>query len=83
MEHIQEIRSLRQRLEDSIKTNEKLRRQLERRGSEFDQGKEDLPKGASLVMRLPGLTFCVLGRASNLRPERLQFKSGLCCLSPG
>lgn len=53
MEHIQEIRSLRKRLEDSIKTNEKLRRQLERRGSEFDQGKEDLPKGASLVMLLP------------------------------
>ncbi|XP_037348631.1 CDK5 regulatory subunit-associated protein 2 isoform X1 [Talpa occidentalis] len=38
MEHIQEIRSLRKRLEESIKTNEKLRRQLERQGSEFDQG---------------------------------------------
>uniref|UniRef100_G1P3Q5 CDK5 regulatory subunit-associated protein 2 n=1 Tax=Myotis lucifugus TaxID=59463 RepID=G1P3Q5_MYOLU len=38
MEHIQEIRSLRQRLEESIKTNEKLRRQLERQGLEFDQG---------------------------------------------
>ncbi|XP_032334204.1 CDK5 regulatory subunit-associated protein 2 isoform X6 [Camelus ferus] len=34
MEHIQEIRSLRKRLEESIKTNEKLRRQLERQGSE-------------------------------------------------
>uniref|UniRef100_A0A671FLU2 CDK5 regulatory subunit-associated protein 2 n=1 Tax=Rhinolophus ferrumequinum TaxID=59479 RepID=A0A671FLU2_RHIFE len=42
MEHIQEIRSLRQRLEDSIKTNEKLRRQLERRGSEFDQGSSNI-----------------------------------------
>nr|KAF6331570.1 CDK5 regulatory subunit associated protein 2 [Pipistrellus kuhlii] len=38
MEHIQEIRSLRQRLEESIKTNEKLRSQLERHGLEFDQG---------------------------------------------
>ncbi|XP_015426111.1 PREDICTED: CDK5 regulatory subunit-associated protein 2 isoform X3 [Myotis davidii] len=38
MEHIQEIRSLRQRLEESIKTNEQLRRQLERQGLEFDQG---------------------------------------------
>lgn len=38
MEHIQEIRSLRMRLEESIKTNEKLRRQLERQGSEPDQG---------------------------------------------
>ncbi|XP_049629750.1 CDK5 regulatory subunit-associated protein 2 [Suncus etruscus] len=38
MEHIQEIRSLRKRLEESIKTNEKLRRQLERQGSEPDQG---------------------------------------------
>lgn len=44
MEHIQEIRSLRKRLEESIKTNEKLRRQLEWQGSEFDQGKKDLPK---------------------------------------
>ncbi|XP_036915051.1 CDK5 regulatory subunit-associated protein 2 isoform X1 [Sturnira hondurensis] len=38
MEHIQEIRSLRKRLEESIKTNEKLRRQLEQQGSELDQG---------------------------------------------
>ncbi|XP_054999625.1 CDK5 regulatory subunit-associated protein 2 isoform X2 [Sorex araneus] len=38
MKHIQEIRSLRKRLEESIKTNEKLRRQLERQGSEADQG---------------------------------------------
>ncbi|KAM5258708.1 CDK5 regulatory subunit-associated protein 2 isoform 8-T9 [Hipposideros larvatus] len=42
MEHIQEIRSLRKRLEESIKTNEKLRRQLERRGSEFDQGSANI-----------------------------------------
>ena len=47
MEHIQEIRSLRKRLEESIKTNEKLRRQLERQGSEFDQGKKDLPKASA------------------------------------
>ncbi|KAL4825459.1 hypothetical protein H8958_001529 [Nasalis larvatus] len=38
MEHIQEIRTLRKRLEESIKTNDKLRKQLERQGSEFDQG---------------------------------------------
>ncbi|XP_070452320.1 CDK5 regulatory subunit-associated protein 2 isoform X1 [Equus przewalskii] len=38
MEHIQEIRSLRKRLEESIKTNEQLRRQLERQGAEFDKG---------------------------------------------
>ncbi|XP_042636312.1 CDK5 regulatory subunit-associated protein 2 [Orycteropus afer afer] len=38
MEHIQEIRTLRKRLEESIKTNEKLRKQLERQGSDFDQG---------------------------------------------
>ncbi|KAK2507633.1 hypothetical protein MC885_015478 [Smutsia gigantea] len=37
MELIQEIQSLKNRLEESIKTNEKLRRQLERQGSEFDQ----------------------------------------------
>ncbi|XP_032162924.1 CDK5 regulatory subunit-associated protein 2 isoform X6 [Mustela erminea] len=38
MEHIQEIRSLRKRLEESIKTNEKLRGQLERQGSGLDPG---------------------------------------------
>ncbi|GAB1288590.1 CDK5 regulatory subunit-associated protein 2 [Apodemus speciosus] len=38
MEHIQEIRTLRKHLEESIKTNEKLRKQLERQGSEADQG---------------------------------------------
>ncbi|MBW01723.1 CDK5 regulatory subunit-associated protein 2, partial [Eschrichtius robustus] len=42
MEHIQEIRSLRRRLEESIKTNEKLRRQLERQGSEIDQGSSNI-----------------------------------------
>uniref|UniRef100_A0A8C3YJ53 CDK5 regulatory subunit-associated protein 2 n=1 Tax=Catagonus wagneri TaxID=51154 RepID=A0A8C3YJ53_9CETA len=42
MEHIQEIRSLRKRLEESIKTNEKLRRQLERQGSEFDTGSSNI-----------------------------------------
>ncbi|XP_005382660.1 PREDICTED: CDK5 regulatory subunit-associated protein 2 isoform X4 [Chinchilla lanigera] len=42
MEHIQEIRTLRKRLEDSIKTNEKLRKQLERQGSEFDQGSANI-----------------------------------------
>uniref|UniRef100_H2PT81 CDK5 regulatory subunit-associated protein 2 n=2 Tax=Pongo abelii TaxID=9601 RepID=H2PT81_PONAB len=42
MEHIQEIRTLRKRLEESIKTNEKLRKQLERQGSEFDQGSTNI-----------------------------------------
>nr|XP_045006539.1 CDK5 regulatory subunit-associated protein 2 isoform X2 [Jaculus jaculus] len=42
MEHIQEIRSLRKRLEESIKTNEKLRKQLERQGSEMDQGSTNI-----------------------------------------
>lgn len=45
MEHIQEIRTLRNRLEESIKTNEKLRKQLERQGSEAEQGKEELSQG--------------------------------------
>lgn len=41
MEHLQEIRILRQRLEYSIKTNERLRKQLERQitDKELDQGK--------------------------------------------
>ncbi|CAN0465553.1 unnamed protein product [Rangifer tarandus platyrhynchus] len=42
MEHIQEIRSLRKRLEESIKTNEKLRKQLERQGAECDQGSSNV-----------------------------------------
>uniref|UniRef100_A0A8C5VU46 CDK5 regulatory subunit-associated protein 2 n=1 Tax=Microcebus murinus TaxID=30608 RepID=A0A8C5VU46_MICMU len=42
MEHIQEIRTLRKRLEESIKTNEKLRKQLERQESEFDQGSTNI-----------------------------------------
>uniref|UniRef100_A0A8B9PR84 CDK5 regulatory subunit-associated protein 2 n=1 Tax=Apteryx owenii TaxID=8824 RepID=A0A8B9PR84_APTOW len=42
MEHLQEIRILRQRLEDSIKTNERLRKQLERQvtDKELDQDKQ-------------------------------------------
>ncbi|KAM6183803.1 CDK5 regulatory subunit-associated protein 2 [Erethizon dorsatum] len=42
MEHIQEIRTLRKRLEESIKTNEKLRKQLERQGPEFHQGSTNI-----------------------------------------
>ncbi|KAM8796660.1 LOW QUALITY PROTEIN: CDK5 regulatory subunit-associated protein 2 [Eudromia elegans] len=44
MEHLQEIRILRQRLEDSIKTNERLRKQLERQVSdkELDQGSANI-----------------------------------------
>ncbi|EMP38105.1 CDK5 regulatory subunit-associated protein 2 [Chelonia mydas] len=44
MEHLQEIRSLRQRLEDSIKTNERLRLQLERQVTdmELNQGSSNI-----------------------------------------
>lgn len=31
MEHLQEVRALRQRLEETIRTNERLREQLERK----------------------------------------------------
>ncbi|XP_029470232.1 CDK5 regulatory subunit-associated protein 2-like [Rhinatrema bivittatum] len=43
MEHLQEIRMLRQRLEESIKTNEKLREQLERQiaNAGLDQDKQN------------------------------------------
>lgn len=45
MEHLQEIRILRQRLEHSIKTNERLRKHLERQvtDKELDQGKSLFP----------------------------------------
>uniref|UniRef100_A0A8C3JF00 CDK5 regulatory subunit-associated protein 2 n=1 Tax=Calidris pygmaea TaxID=425635 RepID=A0A8C3JF00_9CHAR len=44
MEHLQEIRILRQRLEYSIKTNERLRKQLERQvtNKELDQGSANI-----------------------------------------
>ncbi|KFU85400.1 CDK5 regulatory subunit-associated protein 2, partial [Chaetura pelagica] len=44
MEHLQEIRVLRQRLERSIKTNERLRKQLERQATdkELDQGSANI-----------------------------------------
>ncbi|KAM4647418.1 CDK5 regulatory subunit-associated protein 2 isoform 5-T5 [Amazona ochrocephala] len=44
MEHLQEIRILRQRLEYSIKTNERLRKQLERQvtDKELDQGSANI-----------------------------------------
>uniref|UniRef100_A0A8C8SPC5 CDK5 regulatory subunit-associated protein 2 n=1 Tax=Pelusios castaneus TaxID=367368 RepID=A0A8C8SPC5_9SAUR len=44
MEHLQEIRTLRQRLEDSIKTNERLRMQLERQVTdiELNQGSANI-----------------------------------------
>lgn len=45
MEHLQEIRILRQRLEYSIKNNERLRKQLEKQvtDKELDQGKNIFP----------------------------------------
>lgn len=36
-EHLQEIRALRQRLEESIRTNDRLREQLERRLAEVER----------------------------------------------
>uniref|UniRef100_A0A5F8GYJ7 CDK5 regulatory subunit-associated protein 2 n=1 Tax=Monodelphis domestica TaxID=13616 RepID=A0A5F8GYJ7_MONDO len=42
MEHLQEIRTLRQRLEESIKTNERLRKQLEQQGGELEQGSANI-----------------------------------------
>ncbi|XP_054249304.1 CDK5 regulatory subunit-associated protein 2 [Indicator indicator] len=44
MEHLQEIRILRQRLEHSIKTNERLRKHLERQATdkELDQGSANI-----------------------------------------
>lgn len=36
-EHLQEIRALRQRLEESIRTNDRLREQLERRLAEVEK----------------------------------------------
>ncbi|XP_051835485.1 CDK5 regulatory subunit-associated protein 2 isoform X1 [Antechinus flavipes] len=42
MEHLQEIRTLRQRLEESIKTNDRLRKQLEHQGGELEQGSANI-----------------------------------------
>ncbi|XP_074067818.1 CDK5 regulatory subunit-associated protein 2 isoform X3 [Macrotis lagotis] len=42
MEHLQEIRTLRQRLEESIKTNDRLRKQLEQQGGELEQGSANI-----------------------------------------
>lgn len=36
-EHLQEIRALRQRLEESIRTNDRLREQLEKRLAEVEK----------------------------------------------
>lgn len=65
MEHIQEIRTLRKNLEEFIKTNEKLQKQLEHQRSETDQGKEGLSQGKKWglvgccsVMCLPEEALC-------------------------
>uniref|UniRef100_A0A6I8NBW1 CDK5 regulatory subunit associated protein 2 n=1 Tax=Ornithorhynchus anatinus TaxID=9258 RepID=A0A6I8NBW1_ORNAN len=42
MEHLQEIRTLRKRLEESIKTNDRLRKQLERQGTELETGSANI-----------------------------------------
>lgn len=51
MEHLQEIRILRQRLEYSIKTNERLRKQLERQvtDKELDQGKNSFDENTESI----------------------------------
>ncbi|KAM5184902.1 CDK5 regulatory subunit-associated protein 2 isoform 4-T4 [Callospermophilus lateralis] len=77
MEHIQEIRTLRKRLEESIKTNEKLRKQLERQGSEFDQDKqkeneklrESLSGNVASLERLQQEHASVRGENERLRKE--------------
>ncbi|XP_038600485.1 CDK5 regulatory subunit-associated protein 2 isoform X2 [Tachyglossus aculeatus] len=42
MEHLQEVRTLRKRLEESIKTNDRLRKQLERQGTELETGSANI-----------------------------------------
>lgn len=50
-EHLQEIRALRQRLEESIRTNDRLREQLERRLAEVekDPGERTEQRAALLI----------------------------------
>ncbi|XP_032162921.1 CDK5 regulatory subunit-associated protein 2 isoform X3 [Mustela erminea] len=77
MEHIQEIRSLRKRLEESIKTNEKLRGQLERQGSGLDPDKqkeneklrESLSRKAANLELLQREYACVKGENERLQRE--------------
>ncbi|XP_058999499.1 CDK5 regulatory subunit-associated protein 2 isoform X3 [Mustela lutreola] len=77
MEHIQEIRSLRKRLEESIKTNEKLRGQLERQGSGLDPDKqkeneklrESLSRKAVNLELLQREYACVKGENERLQRE--------------
>ncbi|XP_075026512.1 CDK5 regulatory subunit-associated protein 2 isoform X2 [Calonectris borealis] len=81
MEHLQEIRILRQRLEYSIKTNERLRKQLERQvtDKELDQDKqkeneklrESLSKKNAVIERLREAYECI--KKEN---ERLQKQIG-------
>lgn len=55
-EHLQEIRALRQRLEESIRTNDRLREQLEKRLAEVekDPGTVSLSMPACLTLLLVG-----------------------------
>lgn len=50
-EHLQEIRALRQRLEESIRTNDRLREQLEKRLAEVekDPGERNVHSAASAL----------------------------------
>lgn len=43
-EHLQEIRALRQRLEESIRTNDRLKEQLEKRLAEVEKDPGTHPK---------------------------------------
>ena len=59
-EHLQEIRALRQRLEESIRTNDRLREQLEKRLAEVEKDPGTHLKSSTLVS-LP-LSVCLIIR---------------------
>uniref|UniRef100_A0A8C3RGL1 CDK5 regulatory subunit-associated protein 2 n=1 Tax=Cyanoderma ruficeps TaxID=181631 RepID=A0A8C3RGL1_9PASS len=82
MEHLQEIRILRQRLEYSIKTNERLRKQLERQvtDKELDQDKqkeneklrESLSKKNAILERLHEDHECIKKENEKLQKQICQ-----------
>ncbi|KAF4789107.1 CDK5 regulatory subunit-associated protein 2 isoform X2 [Turdus rufiventris] len=82
MEHLQEIRILRQRLEYSIKTNERLRKQLERQvtDKELDQDKqkeneklrESLSKKNAIIEHLQEDHECVKKENEKLQKQMCQ-----------
>ncbi|KAI1232064.1 hypothetical protein IHE44_0007117 [Lamprotornis superbus] len=82
MEHLQEIRILRQRLEYSIKTNERLRKQLERQvtDKELDQDKqkeneklrESLSKKNAIIEHLHEDHECIKKENEKLQKQMCQ-----------